>query len=125
MFYGISHRPAFAMARFNSCPCCAARWHHSGAAVDMARAQAVWPAGEVQLTPSQARLLSALSASSGPVGREALIDAVWGDREDGGPDTAGNLISVLVHGLRRRLASAGFPGMVRTWPRSGYELVLT
>lgn len=84
-----------------------------------------WDGRTVALKRTEARLLGAMVDAYGRVvRREALVDAVWGDDPDGGPMSAMNGISVLVHSLRRRLAGAGFPGAVRTWPRSGYELVI-
>jgi DNA-binding response OmpR family regulator len=126
MFAIISHHlTSCPMAKLSRCPDCAARWLPTGPRLDVQRHCVSWPGGEARLTPGQARLLTALADRGDVVARERLVDAVWGDRADGGPDSASALVSVLVHGLRRRLASAGFPGMVRTWPRTGYELVLT
>ena len=112
------------MARVCVCPKCETRWT-AGVSVDPARHAVSWDGRTVALKRMEARLLGALVGGYGRVvSREALVAALWGDDPDGGPECAMNGISVLMHGLRRRLASAGFPGAVRTWPRSGYELVL-
>ena len=113
------------MARVCVCPDCEARWDDSGVRVDPMRHRLSWRGGAVELRPLESRLLAALVDAAGCVARrEALIDAVWGDREDGGPDNDRGDLRVLMHGLRRQLAAADFPGTIRTWRRSGYEMVL-
>lgn len=59
-----------------------------------------------RLTRQQRKLLSVLTSRRGYiVSRDTIIDQLYADREDGGPDNPGNVISVVVASLRR----AGFP----------------
>jgi DNA-binding winged helix-turn-helix (wHTH) protein len=42
------------------------------------------------------------------ISKQALIDHVYGDRPDGGPDTASDCIRMTIWNLRRRLAPFGW-----------------
>jgi DNA-binding response OmpR family regulator len=113
------------MAKMHVCPHCEAAWNREGLRVDTARKSAVWSGGRVTLTPAQSRIMASLATSAGRVvRREALIDAVWGDDEDGGPDDARKSVYVHVCQLRRRLAALQFPGRIVNHHGVGYELKL-
>ncbi|WP_198347917.1 BTAD domain-containing putative transcriptional regulator [Plantactinospora sp. KBS50] len=81
---------------------------------------------EVDLGPVQQRVvLGVLAMSTGqPIGREQMIEAVWGPRP---PVYAVNLVQKHVSGLRRRLDPAR-PSRSRspllTWSAAGYRLNL-
>jgi hypothetical protein len=83
------------------CPCC-------GKELDDAVAATALDA--VALPNSQRKLLDALvSRFPRTVPTFAQVDAVWGDRPDGGPD--GNLpkhLAVLAHRINKRIAPLGW-----------------
>ena len=43
-----------------------------------------------------------LAAGPGGIGTPAIVDQLYGSREDGGPDTAENVVAVMVHKLRKQ-----------------------
>jgi DNA-binding response OmpR family regulator len=89
------------------------------------RRTVTWQNGRVVLRHAEARQLTALVDGRGCVVRRSrLVEVLWGDRDDGGPYDADGAVSVHIHYLRRALSGAGFPGVIRTEPRVGYELVL-
>jgi DNA-binding SARP family transcriptional activator/Flp pilus assembly protein TadD len=80
----------------------------------------------LRLGPVQQRVVLAVLAvhANRPVGREQLIDAVWGSAA---PTYAVNLLQKHVSGLRRVLEpvrSARAPSQVLSWTDSGYLLSL-
>ena len=112
------------MSRLHVCPRCEANWSAS-LRVDHDRNCVSWDGGEVKLRPYQAQMLRALvDGCCRVVRRSRLVDAIWGDKVDGGPENANGAVNVHMHYLRRSLRQAGFPGSIRTEPRVGYELVL-
>src|SRR5215208_4436582 len=50
------------------------------------------------------------------VSTDEMIDALWGDEEDGGPEGAIEQVRVLVHQLR------GLGWNINTWSKCGYCL---
>lgn len=48
-------------------------------------------------------ILRSLIDAQGWVSRSRLVDAIWGDREDGGPENTRNILDVRVCYLRRQL----------------------
>jgi DNA-binding SARP family transcriptional activator/tetratricopeptide (TPR) repeat protein len=87
----------------------------------------VWRHGTaVDLGPVQQRIvLAVLALQAGrPVGRQQMIDAVWGESQ---PRNAVNLVQRHVSGLRRAL-EPGRPGRtpsdLLTWTEAGYLLTL-
>jgi DNA-binding response OmpR family regulator len=75
----------------------------------------------VLVTPSQARLLRCLAGSASRlVTTNEVVAAMWGDREDGGPEYAVRSIDVGVYHLRRSLAALGVV-IERRWG-IGYRL---
>lgn len=64
---------------------------------------------EIPLSPFEERLLFALVARSpAPVETKDLIHVVYGDREDGGPDTASQCLRVIICRLRKKLERLGW-----------------
>lgn len=64
------------------------------------------------------RLLSGLAAAPGGLTRDELIDHVWGDRADGGPNDAPKQLHLYVHRYRRPLEHLGLvvlPRKGRPW----------
>ena len=57
-----------------------------------------------------------LSCKGHWVSSDVIIDALWGDDEDGGPDWAIGRLRVLVHQLR------GLGWNISTWSKRGYCL---
>jgi DNA-binding response OmpR family regulator len=107
------------------CQCCGSLCSVDGLRIDPDRKQAQWPGGQVQLRLTEAKLLSSLAGAAGRVVRlDALIDAVWGDDVDGGPDNARKSVYVHMCYLRRRLAASRFPGRIANHHGVGYELML-
>lgn len=83
----------------------------------------ILPAGEVRLnfrqrtvqrgraiahmTPATMRLACAFFARPGGITMFELVDVLYGERADGGPDDAGRAVRVLLHELRERLRPLG------------------
>jgi DNA-binding response OmpR family regulator len=69
--------------------------------------------------------MAALARVAGNVvRREALIAAGWGDDPSGGPDNVVHVMHTHIASIRRGMASAGFPGRIKTVWGIGYELTL-
>lgn len=85
-----------------------------------ARARRAWvESAELELTAIEFDLLRLLVSNRGAVlSRERILSAVWGQTED--PLT--NIVDVYVGRLRRKLASAGMPGIIETVRGIGYRL---
>lgn len=43
-----------------------------------------------------------------PASRESLIDALWGDDPEGGPDDIAPRLRVVLHHIRRKIAAMGW-----------------
>jgi hypothetical protein len=70
------------------------------------------------LTPLEAEVLSImLLRSPNPTTADTLIDALWGDDPDGGPEDARRRVCELVAGLRAKL-----PGAIGSLHYSGWDL---
>lgn len=69
----------------------------------------VTPSYSVKLSSkNQGRILAVLFSHYGKyVRRSEIIDAVWGDDEDGGPETVNNVISVTICNTRRICRAIG------------------
>jgi len=64
----------------------------------------------VYLRPQEWRLLALLAAAQGvgsPLYYDVLIEALWGDDEDGGPLSPVNVLTVTIHRLRKKTACLG------------------
>lgn len=72
-----------------------------------------------KLTPMQTRIVEALRASDDLMTNRALIEAVYADRDDGGPLYATESVRVTIHGMRPILARMG----MRLEFHRGYRLV--
>lgn len=85
------------------------------------RARRVFRSGrEVPLTTREYALLEYLVRRAGAVvGRAEISEHVW----DESYDPASNVIDVYVQRLRRKLAAAGQPPVIRTRRGEGYQLV--
>lgn len=58
------------------------------------------------LSPHEQKIYEALRNAHGEiVPKSALIDAMYGDREDGGPDSAETVMRICVSSLRRKLGT--------------------
>ncbi len=57
------------------------------------------------LSPMQRAMIARLR--HGPVPSRRLIDEIYGEREDGGPEDAGAALRVAIHKLRNKLALHG------------------
>lgn len=64
---------------------------------------------KVRLSPKERDVFAALfNAKGAKLPIPALIDALYGDDEDGGPETAGHCISCVLGRLKRKLAATRF-----------------
>lgn len=72
------------------------------------------------LSPTQERILSALAAR--PMGTAELVNAIYGDREDGGPDSAVGAVKVQICLMRRKLVPEGWD-ITRAARERPYRLV--
>lgn len=66
-----------------------------------------WDAGRIVLTRPQGVILSRL-VSGRSIGFDDLTDALYGDREDGGPLDTDGAIGQAIHKLRKKLAGSPF-----------------
>lgn len=83
-----------------SCPCCGG---------DIGEAASLEAVAEAVSSPTRNTILSMLIRSIGrPVLRDAMIDRLYGDRADGGPERAANIIMVQVSRLRREIEPFGW-----------------
>lgn len=101
------------------CPRCEAVWaegiHVDGALVE-------WSGGSLRIDRRKSRILATLLKRR-VVSVNRLVDEVYGDDPDGGPDDAvGALYSHVSH-LRRELKRASFPMTIMADRHIGYTLV--
>lgn len=87
----------------------------------------IWRWGvRAELSPSEATvfvpILVATASGAPDVPLEALVEALYGHRRDGGPDDANNVARQFIHRIRCRLAPLGI-GIVARWD-FGYYAVL-
>jgi DNA-binding winged helix-turn-helix (wHTH) protein len=68
---------------------------------------AVRDRARTQLPPMHWQALEILACRPGYVGREELIDAIWGCDPEGGPDDGTKALYKLVYGLNRQLSPLG------------------
>jgi hypothetical protein len=93
------------------CPCCG---------------QAVTPPGRLQglmaeLGPVSGSVLQELLAASSPLSGRDLADRVYRGVVDGGPESAAQVICMVVRRLRPRLEALGWTIRSSAW--TGYRLV--
>lgn len=73
----------------------------------------------IGLTPREYQILELLIRRAGRVvGRDTLLDTVWGDAQDAGPNT----VDVFVSSLRRKLEGPGEPRLIHTIRGIGFCL---
>ena len=79
-----------------------------------------WREQPLELTPREYRLLEVLLRRAGRVvGRESIVESVWGfDFTD-----SSNLVEVYIRRLRRKLAERGAPPLIETARGVGYRLL--
>ena len=76
----------------------------------------------VELSPLQYKIMQAVRRRS--LTNEELIDVVYNDRADGGPDTAKNCIHVLTAGMNRKLKRINLRvGSERVGPHAPIKLL--
>jgi DNA-binding response OmpR family regulator len=87
--------------------------------LDPAAQLVAWQGHPIDLTAREYRILETLMRRPGwIVGREALIESVWGfDFTD-----TSNLVEVYVGRIRRKLAEHGVPALIQTVRGAGYRM---
>lgn len=89
--------------------------------IDEAVGRLKWPAsGSFRLNPTQLTLMRALLVR--PRSYDQLIQLLWGDDPNGGPDGAPNTLKVHISKLRFALAEAGCPVTIVTNRGIGFQL---
>ena len=76
----------------------------------------------VKLTNSEARVLSVIYRRNRPVPRSLLMDALYGNDLDGGPDSGEKILEQFILRIRRKIKKAGLPWEVIPVRGFGYEL---
>lgn len=61
----------------------------------------------IQLAPIQSRIYRAVQAAPDAIGGQKLIEIVYSDRRDGGPESATACIHTLINQMNKRLAKVG------------------
>ena len=92
----------------------------NGLSLDLATGELRHAQGSVRLSPTETRLLARLMAAPGVVTVTELVEAVYGDRADGGPEDAKATIAVFEWHLCRKIA--GFRADVAIPRRGAREL---
>jgi DNA-binding response OmpR family regulator len=83
-----------------SCPCCGS---------DIGEAASLDAVAEAVSSPTRNTILEMLARNIGrPVRRDTMIDRLYGDRPDGGPDAASSILMVQVSRLRREIEPFGW-----------------
>ena len=80
--------------------------HFQGIAIDRLKRTIAHDGNAIHLSGLRFRLVSALLLG-GPISKETLFDLLYDDREDGGPLSGRELISVLLSQIKSRLARIG------------------
>jgi DNA-binding response OmpR family regulator len=79
-----------------------------------------WPGGEVRLTKTQAAIVTALLQR--PQTHAQLLHLLYGDRVNGGPEDADNVVKTQICKTRNRLSAANFPARIANSFGVGYYL---
>lgn len=96
-----------------TCPNCGFRQSSDGYGSDL---------GDLQLPASERAVLSRLIEARGAwVSMENMIDTLYGDRADGGPDRANKTVQCHISKLRKRMSDT--PWKVTNERFLGYRLV--
>ncbi len=94
-----------------TCPCCEGR----GTVPDIT---------PVDLTPNQRKLFNCVKAAKGSIGGHALVERMYGDRHDGGPEDALNAVHVTINQMNKRLAKVNLKIRAQSrGPGSTYRIV--
>lgn len=94
----------------HSCPVCGGPLLGDDTQWIKAAAVFVWPRGAARFTPDEASMFDRLwRARDGAdaVPREALIESVWSDSSDGGPDCADRRLKVMACHMRKKIEGSG------------------
>lgn len=118
------------MSRLHSCKRCQGVHVTSDtgiaiACADSDHALVRWGGGTAPVSRQEGRIMAALLAKPGaPHTTRELIDYLWGDDPEGGPDCAYSHVRVCIHRLRIKLAAANFPGRIDVRYSIGAALVM-
>ena len=75
----------------------------------------------VRLWPRAFRAVAAIMVSPARLTTVDLVNYLYGDRADGGPDSARIIVAVAMHHARKRLAPLGID--FHYVPKMGYEVI--
>lgn len=103
------------------CPCCGNPCDPLTAI--KAELQMTFRVRGVNLWPQELYILSALYRWDGLVTNSRLIDVLYGDDPDGGPETADVVVKVVVSRIRKKIKKAGLHWTIETFAAQGYRLV--
>lgn len=105
------------------CPNCQAL-HVGDLSIDLGASTLRRKGRALRVTPYQARIFEVLArAHPAVVPAERLHFAIYGDREDGGPLTADNVLHVQINRLRKSLRESALGAHIQTFRGNGYRLV--
>lgn len=88
--------------------------------IDENAGRLIWPGRSLHLNPTQLTLMRALLVR--PRSYDQLIQLLWGNDPNGGPDGAPNTLKVHVSKLRFYLAEAGCPVTIVTNRGIGFQI---
>lgn len=92
-------------------------------AIDAHGPSLVYAGRSVHLTPTEVSMIAALMEAGGALVRhDRLIHRVWGHRDDGGPETAENILKVRIVCLRKKLRQIAAPVEIVNRHGVGYYL---
>lgn len=75
-------------------------------------------------TPTEARILALITQRPGRVVKKsALVEGIYFDHLDGGPDSASKGIGVHIFRIRKKLSDLGLPMKLETVHLAGYRMV--
>lgn len=111
------------MTSLACCQHCRAPLDVPGITIDEAAAQIVWRGKAVRFGRSEMRIIAMMRRHPGRyVSRGELIEFLFGDDPDGGPEWVSHGIAVRMHRIRARLKGA--PIAVESCKGKGYRLVV-
>ena len=84
--------------------------------------KAIFAAQGVCIKPCEAKFLNTLLGRERLRTKLELVDAMWGDDEDGGPLNTDKMLNVMAHHCRKHIARAGIPWRIETEFSIGYRL---
>lgn len=104
------------------CPICGSHYEPGLYQVKLSDMRAKFLERGVDLSNSEARVLSAIYRRNRPVPRAMLMDALYGHDANGGPDSGEKILEQFVLRARRKIKQAGLPWEIITVRGFGYEL---